>query len=83
MFARNKNQPYNTFFSGNAISQVLAQQFPKKIDWTRFEAGTTYLRENGKTVLPVTCAIAPNHLPRCRPNFLSKRISRFFEANIL
>ena len=33
----------------------------------RFAAGTTYLRKNGNSVLPITCASAPNPRPRCRP----------------
>ena len=33
----------------------------------RFAAGTIYLRKNGIAVLPVACASAPNHRPRCRP----------------
>ena len=29
----------------------------------RFAAGTTYLRQKGNAVLPITCARAPNSLP--------------------
>ena len=35
-----------------------------------FAAGTTYLRKNGITVLPITCAIAPNPLAVCLPTAL-------------
>ena len=46
-------------FSGTAISNKSAP--------TRFAVGTIYLRKNGIAVLPITCASAPNHRPRCRP----------------
>ena len=37
---------------------------------TRTAAGTTYLRKNGIAVLPISCASAPDHRPRCRPTSL-------------
>ena len=37
---------------------------------TRFAAGTTYLREKGTAVLPISYARAPNPLPLCLPNAL-------------
>ena len=50
---------------------------------TRFAAGTIYLRKNGITVLPITCASAPNPRPRCRPTPLYYGISTSLEASIL
>ena len=49
-------------FSGAANSNMSAP--------TRFAAGTTYLRKKGITVLPNTCARAPNPLPVCIPTAL-------------
>ena len=37
---------------------------------TRCAAGTLYLRKNGIAVVPIICASAPNHRPRCRPTLL-------------
>ena len=34
---------------------------------THFAAGTTFLRKKGISVLPITCASASKHRPRCRP----------------
>ena len=46
-------------FSGSANSNLAPP--------ARFAAGTIYLRKNGIAVFPITCASAPNPVPRCRP----------------
>ena len=49
----------------------------------RFAARRTYLRKNGKTVLPITCARAPNPLPLCLPTPLYYGSSTCLEPTIL
>ena len=50
---------------------------------TRFAAGTIFLRKKGIAVLPISCASARNHRPRCQPTLLKNGISTSLEATIV
>ncbi len=71
------------FFLPLTTSAISSTANSNKSAPTRFPAGTIYLRKNGISVLPITCASAPNPRPRCQPTPLSYGISTCLEATIL